>query len=144
MPSEPADESKHSIPAISMSRNPYAVTSVGTVEAMGDAWPYELPLAKSRRVRRLARDADRAPLSIVGAVFLGFVGPIVFTIFFTGHLWSYHRLIRQYPDLLNPEHQDQPTASSFAAARGKFVAWACLYGTLLAIEFVWLASLFIA
>lgn len=123
--------------------NPYAATSLAATEPTGDAWPYDLPLAKSRRVRRLAKDADRAPLSVIGVIFLGLAGPLVFTIFFTGHLWSYDRLVRRYPNLLNSEHQEQTVAKSFAAARSKLFAWACVYAAVLAVELVWIASLFL-
>lgn len=108
---------------------------------------FEVAVATSediRDIRRLAKDADRAAMSLVGAFFLGLLGPIVFTIFFTGHLWSYDRLVRQYPDLLSIEHQHQPVAKSFAAARSKFVGFACVFRILLALELAWIARLFIA
>lgn len=127
-----------------LSVNPYAPTAVASMEATGVAWPYDLPLSNSRRVRRLAKDADRAAMSILGAFFMGLLGPIVFTIFFIVQLWTYDRLVRQYPDLLSLEHQHEPVAKSFAAARSKFVAWACIFGTLLVVEFAWIASLFMA
>lgn len=143
MPIKFADESSDRVPGHSSAVNPYAATSVGTIEPTGNAWPYDLPLAKSRRVRQLANDADRAAMSIIGAVFLGLLSPLVFTIFFTGHLWSYDRMVRQYPDLLHPKHLDEPIAKSFTAARGTFVKWAWGYGTLLALEVVGIVSLFL-
>lgn len=123
--------------------NPYATTAVGMMEPTGDAWPYDLPLAKSRRVRRIARDTDRAALSLIGAFFLGVAGPIVFTIFFVGHLWSHDRLTRQYPELIQASH-DNPVAKSFATARDKLFAWACIYSIFLIVEIAWLVSLVFA
>jgi hypothetical protein len=122
--------------------NPYAPpTAVGTMEPTGEAWPYDLPLATSRRVRRIAWDTDHAALSLVGALFLGAAGPIVFTVFFVAHWWSHVRLTRRYPDLLLSSNEN-PVAKSFANARGKLRAWACIYGSFLIVEIAWLTSLF--
>lgn len=131
----PSDEQSAKTDAI----NPYAVTTAAASQVNGEAWPLDLPLKKSRRVRQLAKDADRAALSLIGAIFLGLAGPIVFTIFFVGHLLSHDRLTREFPDLMCPP-DDNPVAISFAAARKTFVTWAGIYGSLLVIVFIVLAS----
>lgn len=107
--------------------NPYAVGVASTAITIDNQWP-QIKHRDARRVRQLARDARRARWSMLGCLFLGMIGPMIFTLFFWGHLSSHRRLTRRYPDVLSPEvigsdPESPEVARDFATAENVFRRW---------------------
>ena len=115
--------------------NPYRPPTTSLEQTLDHEWPH-LPFRDARRVRQLAKDADRIWLSMIGCLFLGTLGPIVFSIVFFGHGRSHRRLTQNYPQLLELLPNAPPLARSFVGAGKKFRNWRNAFLFLLAVELV--------
>lgn len=115
--------------------NPYRPPATLPESALDPEWPH-LPFRDARRVRQLAKDADRIWLSMIGCVMLCHYGPFIFAIVFFALGHAHQRLSVRYPQLCDPTADAPKSAHSFAGAGKKFRNWRNAFLFLLAVEWV--------
>ncbi|MEO1524657.1 MAG: hypothetical protein AAFX06_04435 [Planctomycetota bacterium] len=107
------------------SPNPYAPTTELSEVSAKDL---------EKEIKTLLWHANRVWLSLIGLVFLGLLGPIVYTLVFLHQTRECDRLAEADPAT------DSAFAPRLRKARAKFSAAAQLYGILLVAEIIYFGS----